>query len=339
MRYSVRIGNDITCTRNYFMKHRLLVVSLLTVVLGGTAFGQQDKVLTHWLYDKMSINPGETGITEGICATSIYRNQWDKVNGAPNSALFNVEANMSRFFPGGVGISFAYDAIGFSRQTNLLLNYSYPLEISGVGTLGIGLGVGIQNFSQAPLWVPPTTLNDNTLPTGFSDTQLDANFGLYLRGDQGYYVGFSSTHVPASTFESEDATPITYESARHYYLMGGYKHPQLIGPGQLEGNLLLQTDMVKMSADIGVRYHWQNMAYGGISYRTNESVGIMLGAQPLKIMNNDTSPLDNFVVGYAYDISMNKLSSISRGSHEILLKYCYYLPPVPIQKTKHPRWL
>jgi hypothetical protein len=45
-----------------------------------------------------------------------------------NSAVLNVEANMNRFFPGGVGISFYHDAIGFSRQNNLLLNYSYPIQ-------------------------------------------------------------------------------------------------------------------------------------------------------------------------------------------------------------------
>jgi hypothetical protein len=82
-------------------------------------FSQQDKLITHFIYDKMSINPGETGIDDGICLTSIYRNQWDKVNGAPNSAVFNVAANMNRFFPGGIGLSFYHDAIGFNRQNNL----------------------------------------------------------------------------------------------------------------------------------------------------------------------------------------------------------------------------
>ena len=96
--------------------------------LSFSAFSQQDKLITHFMYDKMSINPGATGMSitndAGICGTSIYRNQWDKVNGAPNSAVLNVEANLSRFFPGGVGISFYHDAIGFARQNNVLLNYS-----------------------------------------------------------------------------------------------------------------------------------------------------------------------------------------------------------------------
>ena len=103
---------------------RINILSLVICLASGVLFGQQDKLLTHFMYDRMSINPGETGLDEGICATSIYRNQWDKVNGAPNSAVLNVAANMNRFFPGGLGLSFYHDAIGFSRQNNLLLNYS-----------------------------------------------------------------------------------------------------------------------------------------------------------------------------------------------------------------------
>ncbi|MBL4861585.1 MAG: PorP/SprF family type IX secretion system membrane protein, partial [Crocinitomicaceae bacterium] len=129
------------------MKRKLLVLSLITCAIGGNVLAQQDKLLTHFIYDKMSLNPGETGIDEGICATSIYRNQWDKVNGAPNSAVFNVEANLNRYFPGGVGLSFYHDAIGFVRQNNLSLNYSYPVTLP-IGTLGVGIGVGIQNLGM-----------------------------------------------------------------------------------------------------------------------------------------------------------------------------------------------
>ena len=122
--------------------------------------------------------------------------------------------------------------------------------------------------------------------------------------------------------------------------MGGKKFLGISGgPIDIDANVLVRTDLIKVSSDINVRAIWNNMAYGGLTYRTSDAVAVMLGAQPFKIMNNINTPLDHFIVGYSYDISINKLSSISRGSHEILLKYCYYLPPVPIQKAKHPRWL
>ena len=315
-----------------YMKGKFLLLSLLTLTLGSSAFGQQDKLITHFMYDKMSLNPGETGIEGGICATTMYRNQWDRVNGAPNSAVLNVEADLTRFIPINAGISFFHDHIGFNTQNNVLLNLSYPLNIRGVGKLGIGVGIGIVNFGMSPEWVPPTTLADQSLPGAFSGTNLDLNFGLYFKDESDtYYAGLSSTHLSESTLAGvtlSGSAPITYTTSRHYYAMGGYNFKQ-IGDGDIQTNVLMRTDLVKFSADINARYLWKNMAYGGLTYRTSDAIAVMLGYKPIP----------DLTIGYSYDISVNKLAGVSRGSHEIMLKYCYYLPPVPIQKSKHPRWL
>lgn len=314
------------------MKIRLL--ALLALLISGSVIGQQDKLLTHFFFDKMSINPGETGLDDGICATTIYRNQWDKVNGAPNSAVLNIEANMNRFFPGGLGVSFYHDAIGFSRQNNVLLNYSYPIQIGNLGRLGLGVGVGIMTYGMNPLWIPPQTMNDPTLPVaGFQAANLDLNFGAYFKG-KNMYAGLSSTHLSESELSSvgTQITPTSYQSARHYYAMGGYKMINVAG-GNIDANLLVRTDLVKFSADINARYFFvknnKELAYGGLTYRTSDAVAVMLGY----------NPFNNFTVGYSYDITLNKLSSVSRGSHEIMVKYCYYLPPPPKTKARHPRWL
>ena len=305
------------------MKIRLL--ALLALLISGSVIGQQDKLLTHFFFDKMSINPGETGLDDGICATTIYRNQWDKVNGAPNSAVLNVEANMNRFFPGGLGVSFYHD---------VLLNYSYPIQIGNIGRLGLGVGLGIMTYGMNPAWIPPQTLIDPTLPAaGFQAANLDLNFGAYFKG-KNMYAGLSSTHLSESELSSVGSliTPTTYQSARHYYAMGGYKMMDIAG-GNIDANLLIRTDLVKFSADINARYLFvkenKELAYGGLTYRTSDAVAIMLGY----------NPFDNFTVGYSYDITLNKLSSVSRGSHEIMVKYCYNLPDPPKTRARHPRWL
>ena len=318
------------------MKQKLLALSIFTLLAVTYTVAQQDKLITHFMYDKMSLNPGKTGMDSRntICATTLYRNQWDRVNGAPNSALLNIEANLAQISPylSGIGISFYHDEIGFSRQNNLALNYSYHQGIGNAGDLGIGVGIGMVNFGMSPEWVPPTTLNDASLPAAFSSTNLDLNFGLYWKGAQDYYVGISSTHLSESTLKDKNNSlnQTTYNTSRHYYIMGGKTFREIGGSqGNLEANVLMRTDMVKFSADINARYLWRNIAYGGLTYRTSDAVAIMLGYNPIR----------NLTVGYSYDITINKLSSVSKGSHEILLKYCYNLPPIPIQTSKHPRWL
>lgn len=310
-------------------KNSILLPSFVFIVLSST-FAQQDKLITHFIYDKMSINPGETGIDDGICGTTIYRNQWDKVSGAPNSGILNVEANLDRFIRSGLGISFFHDAIGFSRQNNVLLNYSFHQRVSGFGTLGIGLGVGIVNFGMSPTWIPPQpNAVDPSLPASFSATNLDLNFGLYWKGAEDYYVGFSSTHLTATLLtQTVNNVVQKYQLRRHYYLMGGKKFKNVLG-GDIDVQALLRTDFVKFSADINARYIWNDKFYGGLTYRTVDAIGIMLGLVPIK----------NMTIGYSYDITTNKLASVSRGSHEIMLKYCFFLPTPPITKSTHPRWL
>ena len=299
---------------------------------------QQDKLITHFIYDKMSINPGKTGVDmyNSICATSIYRNQWDKVNGAPNSAILNIEANLSKFFPGGVGLAFYHDAIGFARQNNLLLNYSYPISIGNNGTLGIGVGVGIINYGMNPDWVPPSTLNDPDLPLGFAATNLDANFGLYYSGKD-FNVGFSTTHL-SETLLKQSVTfngatlDQNYQTARHYYLMGGKTFRKTLG-GDIDAQVLLRTDLVKFSADINARYIYSlegdKQIYGGMTVRTSDAFAIMVGY----------TPISNLTIGYSYDLTLNKLANISRGSHEMVVKYCMFLKDKPVPSARHPRWL
>jgi type IX secretion system PorP/SprF family membrane protein len=311
------------------MKKNLLIISMICFFTS-LSYGQQNKMLTHFIFDKMSINPGATGVgmINTICGTTIYRNQWDRVNGAPNSALFNAEGELSRFFPGGVGLSFYHDAIGFARQNNVVLNYSYHLNL-GNGILGIGAGLGLVSYGMNPTWVTPdqgqAAQEDASLPQGVTEANFDANFGLYYMSHSGWYAGLSTTHIPASDLEQ-----LNFTTARHYYAMGGYRYKYAFGVKalDLDFNALLRTELVKYSADINVRAIWENMFWGGVTYRLEDAIGIMAGIE-----------FKSFQIGYSYDISLNALSTVSRGSHEILLKYCHPIPPPPVTRSRNPRYL
>ncbi|WP_107038809.1 PorP/SprF family type IX secretion system membrane protein [Brumimicrobium mesophilum] len=306
---------------------RLLLISILISSAVFYTYGQQDKTLTHFIFDKMSINPGATGVgmSHQACGTMIYRNQWDKFNGAPNSVLANAEANLSQYFPSAAGISFYHDAIGYSRQNNVTLNYSYHLALAN-GTLGIGAAIGLNSFGMAPTWVTPDGIDtDPSLPTSTSQATLDANFGLYYMHETGWYAGISSTHLPAAEIDQ-----LNFNTARHYYAMGGYRMDQAFGISELglEGNGLIRTDLNFLSADINIRALWNNVMYAGLTYRTTDAIGIMAGFN-----------WSSFTFGYSYDITTNRISSISAGTHEVMVKYCYPLPPIPITKARNPRYL
>ena len=309
------------------MKKNLLIIIILILSSSAITIAQQEKLLTHFIFDKMSINPGATGMgmLNGICGTAIYRNQWDKVNGAPNSALLNAEANLSRYFPSAVGMSFYHDAIGFARQNNVVLNYSYHLPLSN-GALGIGIGLGLVSYGMAPEWVVPDDPLDPKLPQSVTESTFDANFGVYYMSNDGWYAGLSSVHLPAAELDL-----LNFSTARHYYAMAGYRQTEAFGVSRmdLDYNLLIRSDFVMTSADINVRAIWDKMYYGGLTIRPSDAIGIMAGIQ---LPNN-------FMFGYSYDITINKMANISAGSHELFVRYCYFLPPPPVTKSRNPRYL
>ena len=115
--------------------------------------------------------------------------------------------------------------------------------------------------------------------------------------------------------------------------MGGKKFQDILG-GTIDAQVLMRTDMVKFSADINARYIYDfgnsKVGYGGMTIRTTDAIAFMFGY----------TPLENLTVGYSYDLTLfNKLSNISRGSHELLVRYCYNIPEPPKESSRHPRWL
>lgn len=324
------------------MKRRLLVVTTLMFASIG-AKAQQDVALTHFIYNKMAVNPGETGIEDGACGNMIYRNQWDKVSGAPNSFLFNGEVNLpsimrSSPLNGGVGINVVHDAIGFNRQNNVMLNYSHHVQI-GVNTLGIGVGVGLITFGNNPVWVPPNTLNDASLPAGSNAMTLDANFGLYFKSAD-WYVGLSATHLPAPRLEQNSILAsggtVEYNSARHYYFMGGYTLRNVGSQGEIDFQLMGQTDAIKTSVNVNARYIFGGFAYGGLAFRNSDAASVLLGYRVFSKANK--RGYWNGWVGYSYDLTIGQIADISNGTHEMAFKCCF-VPIIKIPKHGNTRWL
>jgi len=278
----------------------------------------------------MGYNPGSTGIEEGFSVTGIYRSQWDKVERAPNTSVLNVEGNMNRYFPGGLGVNFYHDQIGFNKQNNFMLNYSYPLAL-GRNILGIGVGLGFESFGMKPDFITPDGKDkqDKYIPfEGFNSTGFDMNLGLYFKSELGFYIGASTTHLNSATLTNKKSSLQSYTVARHFYLMGGYK-TKPIGPGVIDLQMMMRTDLKKYSLDANARYIFDEFGYAGLIYRTSDAVAIMLGVYPVK----------NLTIGYSYDLTVSKLSSVSRGSHEVLVIYSYYLPSLPVTVSRNPRWL
>jgi type IX secretion system PorP/SprF family membrane protein len=302
-----------------------LLFGLLIISGAQAMFAQQDILMTNFMFDKLRINPAITGVEDGISSAMIYRNQWDKVAGAPNTAIFNCEMNLNKNAVGGAGVSFYHDAIGPIRQNRLLFNYSYPFQIGEVGILHAGLGLGLLNFGLDPNWIPPTSSVDPSLPSASSGNNIDANLGLYYKSFKGYFVGLSSAHLNKPSI---NASNFTFE--RHYFLNAGHRLQNILGPKRdIEVQLLVMSDLIKHVGDLNVRYIHANIFYAGLTARTTNTYCVLAGFYPLK----------SITLGYSFDLNANRILSASNGTHEVVIRYRYIAPIPPSEKSKHPRWL
>lgn len=319
--------------KTHFMKRVLSFFACYLAV--NVAVAQQDKQFTHYMFDKMSYNPAATGF-KGYCGTVIYRNQWDRVQDAPNTTLLNLQGNIPKYNL-GVGLTFVNDAIGFQRNNKVTVNGAYHYA-TNAGVLSGGLGLGIVNVGFSPNWIPPQTLTDANLPTQAAGTGFDVNLGFYWHGSSApYYVGISTTHLVPPTLKS-----INYSVARHYYILAGYDFPlsevmNLSKRIDIKPSTLIKADGAGMIFDINIMgdFWLNNYSYlwGGFTYRLSDAVALNLG---YGFSPANSTKKNMLKIGYSFDIMTNPLNTYGKGTHELMVNFCMFPPPPAIPRHGNP---
>src|SRR5678809_659117 len=103
---------------------RKLSLIFLMLVAALTSRGQQRPLQTLYMFDPLLINPAYAGNHVQLSATSIFRNQWVNLDGAPKTLTATVH---SGFFKSrmGLGIIATNDKIGIHNDAGLYGVYSY----------------------------------------------------------------------------------------------------------------------------------------------------------------------------------------------------------------------
>lgn len=307
-------------------------VFIATLILGGSAYAQQDIQVSQAYFNRLLYNPAVAGSNDGLCGTLTYRNQWVGFgDGNPKDLMVNGHYGFSDPWLGmkhGVGIVVISDQIGPFTALNAKLDYAFRYPV-GQGMLSAGLGLGYTANQVTSEWYSVDDPNfDPSLPTvGSSVGGFDMDFGLYYKIPNKLYVGISSTHLTQPLMTEENinnsgANNFLYSSRRHYYLTAGYT-AQLSDPNfVLKPYTLVKTDGAVTTFDIGSLVEYKGQFWGGLAYRFQDAVVPMVGM--MKATNNGGT----FRFGYSYDVTTSKLASASSGTHEIMLNYC-----MPIERV------
>lgn len=302
-----------------------MVVLCCTCV--GIVRAQYDARLSQYFMAKPYYNPAVAGATEDLNILALARLEWVGMSGAPMSFFVtsDMPLNIGKT-QHGIGLAVYTESIGLFMNTHVGAQYAYKHKLFG-GVISGGLQIGLvnQSFDGSKVEMVESEFHQETdaaIPTEqVSGMGLDMNFGIYYNHKR-FYVGFGMTHLTQPELQL-DENAYTY-IGRSFNLMGGY-NIQLRNPLiELQPSVFLLTDMQSFHADITARLEYNKMFNGGISYRVNESVGVMFGVK-----------IGRFQAGYAYDFPITALGRASSGSHELCLRYAMKLNKTKTGKNRH----
>jgi type IX secretion system PorP/SprF family membrane protein len=283
------------------MKIRLINF-LLVSFLSSSFFAQQEPLMTLFWQNYSRINPAMTGVKYTHLGTANWRNQWDGVNGAPNTLIAGYQTRQEKL-KGGVGFNFSHHAIGFSRSNTFDVNYSHHLVLKEKHKLFLGVSAGLHHFRFKPVWVGVDP-NDPLFPQEKTDLAFVANVGLAYSYNK-FSVGISSTKLNQPRLKNTN-----FSITRNYFVHASYTIP-IKNNFELKPQVLVRSDLQFMSTDFNLLATFKKHYWIGFTYRTNDAYCSMLGLD-LK---------GKYRISYAYDRTNNALSNISKGSHEIGLAF------------------
>jgi type IX secretion system PorP/SprF family membrane protein len=271
------------------------------------------------MFNHAFVNPGSYGINDGITVTGIFREQWlgfkdyndEKV--APETFLLTADAPI-RFLHGGVGIGIAQDKEAQIKNMLVKLGYSFHLNL-GNAKLGFGLNANFNNKSIDKEKLNPIDQSDPVLLGLSGDGVMisDMALGVFLQKPR-YYIALSSTQVLETTKTAGTADGVAfYKNRRHYYLTGGHDIVLPAFQGYVfTPSLFIKSDGKTFQADVNLMARYNNKVWGGLSYRINDAVALMVGVA-----------YKDIEIGYSYDIPTSRIAAT--GSHEIMARYRFKL--------------
>ena len=298
----------------------IVLVAFLFIAMAGVR-AQQAPIFTNYNNSYTYINPGFAGLSEGVNVLGIYRQQWagfTDIEGndiAPTTLLVTGDMPI-RALGGGISFSVLNDQLGFEKNTNVGLGYSYHLDMGG-STMGLGVSVSLLNrsvnFSQL---VPGQTGDPLLSQLGEESGMLfDLSVGAFWQIPESFYLGVSAINLLNTTGKAlgDDQTAASFSTDRTLYFVAGYPFMfESLPAFKFIPSVNVMTNLSSAQLNAGMKMVYNDLLSLGVNYRPQESVGVTVGLT-----------IKDFVLGYAYDI--NTMGHNIPGSHEIALSYCFKL--------------
>lgn len=272
------------------------------------SLAQQDAQYSQYMFNKLALNPAYAGSKDVLATSLLYRDQWTGIQGAPTTAALSVQMPL-RKKKIGVGAELLSDKLGPKNVSAFLLSYAYRIPL-GKGKLAFGLRMGIYDYVFD--WNKMDYKDQNDV---YNIHKRDAkitgtgDFGTYYYS-RTFYWGLGMTHLNKGKITDVSTGDSTARQALHYFMP--------IGKAFEVGSVVVNPSMLIKGAtgapseiDLTCNVLLKERLWVGLSLRSGYGVVFLTQYQ----IN------DKMRAGYSYDRGSNKIGSIGKGTHEIMIGY------------------
>ena len=321
------------------MKRLLLITAGVMLVLGVKA--QTVQQYTMYNLNHYIINPAAAGYENFADVRMGYRKQWAGLNEAPSTyylsghtvlnrpktyqrsavRMSNTWANRSRIKPmvkhavGGIVNSSEFGAFKRLEATG---SYALHLPINRDISFSMGLSAGLKSFtfdkSKGDVLYAGDPVYD-LYATSSRSNKFNVNTGFYVYSDQ-FYFGYSVQQLVGNEIGLSNISMATGSEKfdMHHFVMGGY-HFDLTNSLRLSpGFLFKKVGSNPLSYDINAMVTYKQFLSGGLAYRSQDAVSVMLSYHINGLIK----------LGYSYDYNTSEIRNVSSGSNEIFIAFTIY---------------
>ena len=321
---------------------RKLITSLIVLIcIQVTA--QQQPHYTQYVMNQYILNPALTGIENYTDIRISHRQQWTGLEGAPSTSYLTIHTpigkqdyrttatsfEMEGYNPRGsqywqdyeaakphhgIGLQLIDDKTGPLSELSASATYAYHLGISARTSLALGFGVGVKevrlqsNLLQFNTPVDPAVFGSGML----NSMHPDFTTGVYLYSAD-YFAGVSVQQlVPQRvSYAKNQVIANSGELEPHVFATAGYRFLAGEDFNVLPSVMVKYIQPMPAQVDLNIKLQYLNLAWAGISYRTQDGYAAMVGYNLSNTVN----------IGYSYDYTTSKLNAVSGGTHEIMIGF------------------
>lgn len=281
------------------------LITAVALLYAVNASAQQEPIFTHYLQNPVSINPAIAGTVRNLNMSLISRLQWVGLENAPRS--FSLSAHMP--WPEkkiGVGMNITNDNTWPVSNTHISGAYAYRMPVTDDMTLSLGIKGGFTYYYASLTSLQINNPDDPEFAQNEKRFYPNIGAGAYLYSYK-FFVGLSLPRFLQTSFNKKFDKALKSP----LYIMGGYNFDinseWIFMPSMLMGAMV----GLPMSCDVTAKFLYRDKFYFGTHYRIGDALGLFFDMKINKYL----------AVGYAFDFSLNKLSRVNTGTHELMVSY------------------